>query len=165
MIKIRQLTQKDIEAVIQIAQALPDWFDANARQRAIPVDLRFQDGFVAEEDGQILGFMTLYVAEGRVNIGWMGVLPDHQGQGIGGQLIAAAEDFCRECGIPELATYTLGDSVDYPPYAATRAFYFAEGFTIFQRSQTDNPGCPEEIKIKKEVYEKESGEDSSSRDD
>lgn len=149
MIVIRPLKRKDIEAVILVAQALPEWFDADARNRAIPIDLRFQDGFVAEEDGQILGFITLYIAEGRVNIGWMGVLPDRQGQGIGRRLIGSAEDYCRERGISELGTYTLGDSVDYEPYEATRAFYFAEGFTIYQRSQTDNPGCPEEIKIKK----------------
>ena len=150
-IKIRPLTRNDWDAVIRVAQALPQWFDDDARQRAIPVDLRFQDGFIAEAGSEILGFITLYVAEGRVNIGWMGVLPGWHGQGIGGRLIAAAEDFCREQGIPELATYTLGDSVDYAPYSATRAFYFAKGFTIYQRSQTDNPGCPEEIKIKKKI--------------
>ena len=150
-IKIRLLTRQDWDAVIRIAQALPEWFDNDALQRAIPVDLRFQEGLVAEEGGEILGFITLYVDLGRVNIGWMGVLPSWHGQGIGGCLIAAAEDFCRERGIEELATYTLGDSVDYPPYAATRAFYFSQGFTVYQRSQTDNPGCPEEIKIKKTV--------------
>jgi len=151
MVTIRKLTSTDRDAVVEVAQALPEWFDEDARTRAIPVDLRFQDGFVAEEDGRILGFITLYVAEGRMNIGWMGVLPGWQGQGIGKRLIDAAESFCRERGIPEMATYTLGDSVDYAPYAATRAFYLAQGFTIYQRSQTDNPGCPEEIKIKKEI--------------
>ncbi len=137
--------------MVAVAQALPEWFDEGARTRAIPVDLRFQDGFVAEEGGRLLGFITLYVAEGRVNIGWMGVLPEQQGQGIGKRLIEAAEDYCRERGISELATYTLGDSVAYAPYAATRGFYFAQGFTIYQRSQTDNPGCPEEIKITKKI--------------
>lgn len=151
VIKIRPLRRNDWNAVIRVAQALPEWFDDDARQRAIPVDVRFQDGFVAEDDGKVLGFITLYVAEGRVNIGWMGVLPGWHGQGIGKRLIAAAEDFCRERRIPELVTYTLGDSVDYAPYAATRAFYFAQGFVVYQRSQTDNPGCPEEIKIKKKI--------------
>ena len=151
MVEIHPLTKKDVEGVIRVVQALPEWFDADARSRAIPVDLRFQDGFVAEEGSQILGFITLYVAEGRVNIGWMGVLPDRHGQGIGSGLIAAAEGYCRERGLSELGTYTLGDSVDYEPYEATRSFYFAEGFTIYQRSQTDNPGCPEEIKIKKKL--------------
>ena len=151
MASIRPIQDKDIEDVLQVAQALPEWFDADARERAIPLDLRFQDGYVAEEKGRILGFITLYVAEGRVQIGWMGVLPEFHGLGIGGRLISAAEDYCRERGIQELATYTLGDSVDYAPYADTREFYFAQGFSIYQRSETDNPGCPEEIKIKKQV--------------
>jgi GNAT superfamily N-acetyltransferase len=153
MISIRPLQPGDIEAVVQIAQALPEWFDADARGRAIPLDVKYQEGFVADADGRILGFITLYVAEGRVQIGWMGVLHEHQGQGIGGKLVAAAEDYGRERGLVELATYTLGDSVDYEPYVATRAFYFSQGFEIFQRSQTDNPGCPEEIKIKKIIPE------------
>ena len=155
MIQIRVMTHQDIEAAANLAQALPEWFDEDARCRAIPLDCRFQDGFVVVEEAKLLGFITLYIAEGRVNIGWMGVLPDRQSEGIGRRLIAAAEDYCRERGISELATYTLGDSVDYEPYEATRAFYFSEGFTIYQRSQTDNPGCPEEIKIKKNIVDKE----------
>lgn len=151
MIKIRAYQQKDIPSMIDIARALPQWFDEDARQRAIPIDLRFQDGYVAEMDGELIGFITLYVAEGRVNIGWMGVHPSHGRQGIGTKLIAAAEAYCREIGVYQLATYTLGDSVEYPPYEATRAFYVKQGFEVYQRSQTDNPGCPEEIKLKKSI--------------
>jgi GNAT superfamily N-acetyltransferase len=149
MILIRPLSNQDIEAVANVAQALSEWFDENARSRAIPLDCRYQDGFVAEDKWLVLGFITLYVAEGQVNIGWMGVLPDWHGQGIGKRLMAAAIKYCRERKISELATYTLGDGVDYEPYEATRSFYFSQGFRIYQRSQTDNPGCPEEIKIKK----------------
>ena len=150
-IEIRVMTEDDVAAVLVVAQSLPDWFDEDARQRAIPMDLRFQDVFIAAEDQKVVGFITLYVAEGRVNIGWMGVHPDYHRQGVGAALLNAAEGYCRERGINELACYTLGDGVDYTPYAHTRAFYFAEGFSIYQRSQTDNPGIPEEIKIKKQV--------------
>ena len=120
-----------------------------ARTRAIPVDLRQQKVFVAVRGETILGFITLYVAEGRVNIGWLGVHPDYHRRGIGGRLLQAAEDYCRDIGILELATYTLGDSVDYRPYELTRSFYFKYGFRVYQRSQTDNPSCPEEMKLKK----------------
>jgi hypothetical protein len=41
--------------------------------------------------------------------------------------------------------------VAYEPYDSTRAFYDSLGFEIYQRSQTDNPSCPEEIKLKKAV--------------
>jgi hypothetical protein len=76
MILIRPLSNQDIEAVANVAQALSEWFDENARSRAIPLDCRYQDGFVAEDKWLVLGFITLYVAEGQVNIGWMGVLPN-----------------------------------------------------------------------------------------
>ena len=149
--KIIPMVEEHLEQVLQIIGALPDWFDMDARTRAMPIDLLFQEVFVAADGGQIVGFITLYIAEGRVNIGWLGVHPDYQRKGIGGQLIKTAEDYCRQKGIDELAVYTLGDSVDYEPYESTRAFYLKHSFSIYQRSQTDNPGCPEEIKLKKYV--------------
>ncbi len=154
--RIRRFTLEDLEQVIKIAELLPEWFDEDARVRAIPIDLKFQEVFVCEDDDNsvdhaLQGFIALFIAEGRVNIGWMGVHPDYHRQGIGGLLIQVAEDYCRSIGVDELATYTLGDGVEYPPYESTRAFYQKHGFTIYQRSQTDNPGCPEEIKLKKRV--------------
>ena len=148
-IEIIELSKKYIDGALAVADALPAWFDVDSRERAIPIDLQYQDGFIASHNECVIGFITLFIAEGRVNIGWMGVLPEYHHQGVGRALISAAEDFCRQKGILELATYTLGDTVDYEPYNATRAFYASMGFEIFQRSQTDNPGCPEEIKLKK----------------
>jgi GNAT superfamily N-acetyltransferase len=151
MIKTRPIREQDHAAIVEVAEALPDWFDADARGRAIPTDLRHQHGFVALSDGKIVGFVTLFFAEGRLNIGWLGVRPDYQRQGIGTRLLACADGFGRRHGLTELATYTLGDGVAYEPYEATRRFYFSQGFTIYQKSTTDNPGCPEEIKIKKQI--------------
>ena len=68
-----------------------------------------------------------------------------------------AEEFGRQLGLAEIATYTLGDAVDYEPYESTRRFYFARGFKVYQRSTTDNPGCPEEIKIKKQLAQQFAG--------
>lgn len=149
--KIEPLSSDHYAGIMDVVKELPAWFDEDARTRAIPVDLHFQEGFVALEDEQVLGFITYFVAEGRVTIGWMGVRPSFHRRGIGGALLRALEEFCRSVGIEEIATYTLGDTVDYEPYEGTRDFYFKHGFRIYQRAQTDNPGCPEEIKIKKRV--------------
>ena len=60
-------------------------------------------------------------------------------------------EYGRRHGMTEIATYTLGAGVDYAPYEATRRFYFSEGFTIYQKSTTNSPGCPEEIRVKKRI--------------
>ena len=149
--KIRPIQPKDHSAILEVASALSDWFDADARNRAIPTDLRHQQGFVALEEERVCGFITFYVAEGRLLISWLGVRPEDQRRGIGARLLGYAEEFGRAHGLEEIGTYTLGDSVDYEPYEATRRFYARQGFGVYQRSKTDNPGCPEEIRLKKAI--------------
>ena len=157
---IRQLTHDDHAGVIETAKALPEWFDETARKKSIPIDIRHQDGFVAVDAGIVVGFVTLYVSQGRLNIGWIGVRKEHQRQGIGEALLRKAEDRAKELGLSEIATCTLGDSVDYPPYEQTRNFYFKNGFEIYQRSKTDNPSCPEEIQIRKELAQPDASADA-----
>lgn len=150
-VKVRTSTSEDYREILNLAAGLPEWFDSDSLQRAIPVDILHQKVFVAESSHSIIGFISLFIAEGRVNIGWLGVSRDRQNQGTGTLLISAAEQFAKQLNIRELATYTLGDSVDYPPYEATRAFYFRKGFEIYQRSKTDNESCPEELRIRKVI--------------
>jgi GNAT superfamily N-acetyltransferase len=151
MIDIRAMTASDHPAVLRLVSALPEWFDEHARGISIPTDIQHQTGFVAVSGAEVVGFINLYVADGRLHIGWLGVAPRAHRQGVGRLLLERAEEHARELGIAELATYTLGDSVDYEPYERTRRFYAACGFRVYQRSQTDNPGCPEEIRLVKEV--------------
>ncbi|MFN8487079.1 MAG: GNAT family N-acetyltransferase [Caldilineaceae bacterium] len=148
---ICDLTSSDYASVDQLVAGLPEWFDEHARSTSIPIDIKHQRGFVAKRQDKVVGFITLYVAEGKLNIGWLGVQHDLHRQGIGRLLLAKAEAVARQLGVPELALYTLGDAVDYEPYEHTRRFYFANGFQVYQRSQTDNDGCPEEIKLSKRV--------------
>jgi predicted N-acetyltransferase YhbS len=148
---IRETTRDDYAGVVQIAESLPEWFDQTARSHSIPIDIQHQGGFVAIQDGHVVGFVTLFVADGRLQIGWLGVGMGFQRKGIGKALLRRAEERALELGLAEVATYTLGDSVDYPPYEQTRMFYFQNGFEVYQRNQTDNPGCPEEIRIRKRV--------------
>ncbi|MBI5119187.1 GNAT family N-acetyltransferase [Candidatus Poribacteria bacterium] len=151
MIAIRPLSQDDCDAVVGIADNLPEWFDEHARHAAIPIDAKHQNGFLAFDQGQAVGFATYFVAEGKLTIGWLGVRKSHQRKGIGKTMLLEMESKARELGIPEIATYTLGDGIDYPPYEQTRAFYFKNGFRVYQRGTTDNPGCPEEIRISKKI--------------
>ena len=151
LIRIEPLETKHHCGILEIVERLPEWFDEFARSRSVPVDIRYQMGFAAVEVQSVIGFVTLYVTEGRLHIGWLGVDKTFQRQGIGSRLLGAAESKALEMGIDELATYTLGDSVTYQPYEVTRNFYWKHGFKVYKRSRTDNPGCPEEIWISKQV--------------
>jgi GNAT superfamily N-acetyltransferase len=148
---IRPLVESDYSAIDELVAELTEWFDERARTTSIPIDIRHQHGFVAVCLEEVVGFITLYVAEGRLNIGWLGVKLDLHRQGIGRLLLAKAVEVAKDTGVRELVTYTLGDGVEDEHYARTRQFYFANGFHIYQRNQTDNPGCPEEIKIAKNI--------------
>lgn len=158
MITIRPTDANDYPAILHVVESLPEWFDEDARLRAIPIDIKHNNGFVAVSSGDIVGFITLNVADGHLHIGWLGVRSDCRRQGIGRRLLLAAEQTARDMGIAELATVTLGEGVDYPPYEATCAFYTKHGFEVFQRNKTDNPNCEEEIKISKKVAQQAHGD-------
>lgn len=151
MVTIRGMSQSDLPAILDLVSELADWFDEDARQRSMPIDLRHQDGLVAVDGNQVLGFLTWYVAEGRANIGWLAVDRAWRRRGIGRSLVDALTVHVKPTGIQEIATYTLGDSVEYAPYAETRAFYFSNGFAVYERMMSDNPSCPEAIKIKRPI--------------
>lgn len=150
-ITIRTMKPAECAEMLNVADELSDWFDDDARTRALPIDLRHQRVLVAVFHRELAGFVTLFVHEGRLNIGWIGVRQDFRRQGVGRELIHAAEDHARFLGITELAVMTLGASVDYPPYEATRRFFRAAGFTVHHRKATDNPDCPEELHMIRKV--------------
>jgi GNAT superfamily N-acetyltransferase len=148
---IRRMSAVDLKAVLAVVAELPEWFDSEARERTIPTDLRHQVTFIAEDQSHIVGFITLHVCNGRLEISWMGVRPERRRAGIGKALLERAERLATEWGLEEMSVMTLGDSVDYEPYGSTRRFYLANGFRICQRNLTDNPGCPEEWRMRKRI--------------
>jgi ribosomal protein S18 acetylase RimI-like enzyme len=135
----------DQAAVVRLAAKLGEWFTADG-VREIATDLRYQPGFVAETDGQIVGFVVISVYEAKGRISWLGVQQDRQRLGIGRRLVGAVVNRMAGDGIKEVFVDTLGDSVDYEPYARTRAFYRALGFTDHQRiMQPGNESMPERL--------------------
>lgn len=77
-------------------------------------------GWVCEEDGRIVGFS--YAARLDASIWALFVLPEHEGRGIGRELLRRAVDWLFSLGHEQL---TLSTSAD------TRAdrFYLAQGWT------------------------------------
>jgi GNAT superfamily N-acetyltransferase len=148
---VRPMAASDEPAVLEVVATLSDWFDDDARNRSIPIDLRHHMTFVADDAGRVVGFISLHVFNGRLDISWMGVRNECRGRGIGTRLLDRAEELGRAWGLHEITTFTLGDTVDYEPYEFTRRFYLRNGFEVYQRNQTDNPGCPEEWRLKKRI--------------
>jgi N-acetylglutamate synthase-like GNAT family acetyltransferase len=147
---IRDMTDADVEEVARLARALAGWFTANDMKR-IAIDAKFEKGLLAERDGRLAGFLLYYVFEAKCRIAWMGVRRENHHQGIGRRLIERLEEILRQAGIEELYVGTLGDSVDYKPYVATRAFYRALGFQDFRRTLQDNWECPELLELLKRI--------------
>jgi GNAT superfamily N-acetyltransferase len=58
----------------------------------------------------------------------MGVRRARHGQGLGTELLRAAEDYLRSRGVEYLQVKTLGPSWPDPGYERTRRFYEARGF-------------------------------------
>ena len=107
MVTIRGMSQSDLPAILDLVSELADWFDEDARQRSMPIDLRHQDGLVAVDGNQVLGFLTWYVAEGRANIGWLAVDRAWRRRGIGRSLVDALTVHVKPTGIQEIANLSM----------------------------------------------------------
>jgi ribosomal protein S18 acetylase RimI-like enzyme len=126
---IRPLRRDDADRCEAIIRGLPDWFGLEEGIAEARGHLETQDGFVAEVDGEVLGFLTFAseVAE-SVEITWMAVAAGAHRRGIGRALTGAVVARARSEGRTLLVVKTLAESHPSPEYAATRAFYRAMGF-------------------------------------
>lgn len=148
----------DIDAVVHLASELPQWFSERGRQH-VAIDLHFQKFFVAESESSITGFVSFYVAEAVAWIGWLGVRPTAHRSGIGRALIARLAEQLAPANITTIRTDTLGDSVDYEPYARTRAFYYGVGFVEHARRMQDDPEWPERLTLRLDLGGSENAPD------
>lgn len=116
----------------RILHALPGWFGI---ETAIVRYVAAADGlptFVAVAggpSGDAVGFATVKpTSEDALELHVMGVLADWHRRGVGGALVERAAAYARAEGFALLHVKTLAASDPDPGYAATRAFYLAEGF-------------------------------------
>jgi ribosomal protein S18 acetylase RimI-like enzyme len=62
--------------------------------------------FVIREDATIIGAVVLENREGYLYLGSLAVSPEHQGKGVGRQLLKVAEDEAMRRGFSEIRLYT-----------------------------------------------------------
>ena len=135
--KIRPKTKGDCKGILKVAEKLriinerTGWFTEDAIKKLIPIDIKLQKGFVAEENDSIIGFVTYTSKNGEPFIGWIGVDPQFHRKGIGKRLIEKVCEELKKIGAKELYVETpsreegLGN-----PYEGTYKFYEAVGFKL-----------------------------------
>jgi ribosomal protein S18 acetylase RimI-like enzyme len=120
-IKLRRLTAKDIPQIIAIHGAVTKK-KASRRwaQQMVKDHLRKQEGvgFVAEKEGQVVGFIIGEMKGegfGLDKSGWLELImvhPRHMGAGIGYAMARKLFDYFRRRGIRDVHTSVLWDAVD-----------------------------------------------------
>ena len=130
---IRALAHTDAEACDAVVRTLPYHFGHEGGQAECARAVRTQDGFVAVEEGEVVGFLTLLRHDPRsAEVTWMAVRADRRRRGIGRRLIELAVDDLARDGVKLLSLLTVAESEpeerESDNYADTRAFYDALGF-------------------------------------
>ena len=99
-------------------------------------DFKVHDFFVIEEDGRILGFVTLHDKSPDVSeISWLAVDPDRQREGLGTRMMDHVCRYLRDRKKKILEVKTLDPGARYEPYERTRHYYEKNGF--FQMETID----------------------------
>ena len=105
------------------------WQDRKRRAMEADVLTSPEGIFVAEEQGQVVGFVTCRL-DFTTKIGWvvnMGVRPGQQGRGIGKQLLTQALDYLRSNGMEYAKIETLEQN------EVGKVFYPKAGFREIAR--------------------------------
>lgn len=134
-VTIRQLAVSDGEACDAIVATLPYHFGDEEGRRQCAGAVRSQRGLLAEDDGEVVGFVTLELRfDECMEVTWMAVRADRRRMGVGRALLDRVAADVRAEGRPFLLVLTVSpsDGADEIPdgYQATRAFYEANGFVL-----------------------------------
>jgi GNAT superfamily N-acetyltransferase len=117
----------------QLLDALPDWFGIPEAVDEYVAKAQRATAAVAIVNRLEVGLLTLVRhTEFASEIDVMAVRLDYHRQGVGRALLDRAERLLAHDGVEYLQVKTLADTVDYEPYARTRAFYTACGFRPLQ---------------------------------
>jgi len=113
----------------RVLRSLPGWFGIESSLRGHVANASRQPTFVAESQGQLIGFMSLQPGPDQVwALDCLAVEAPWRGRGVGRQLQTFAEHWLAARGGRVMQVLTLAESHPCPAYAQTRAFYEAVGY-------------------------------------
>lgn len=140
----------EIEAVLKITKALPEWFTHEAVEN-IAIDLKHNSFIIAKEDDVIVGFLCYTTYCGKALLLWMGVLPTKQNTGVGSALLEALEVYAKNLQLHSIEVETLPDEDDYEPYKKTRDFYYKHSFRRILHKKATTPDWDDQIVLEKKL--------------
>lgn len=134
-IAIRQLASRDADACDAVVASLPYHFGIEEGRRECAAAVRSQRGLVADDDGQVAGFLTVEPRfDECLEVTWMAVHAGRRRRGVGRMLMDRLATDARSEGRRYLLVLTVSptDGPDEIPdgYQATRAFYRANDFVL-----------------------------------
>jgi ribosomal protein S18 acetylase RimI-like enzyme len=135
MTQVRPAAPRDLEGCVSVLARLPDHFTRNTHDELRHDFPRHRawvavggDGDDDEGDG-VVGFVLVERRHPTTaEITFAAVLPDHQGAGVGTDLVDTALAAFADDGVVIVEVKTLDASAGYEPYVATRAFWEHRGF-------------------------------------
>jgi N-acetylglutamate synthase-like GNAT family acetyltransferase len=149
LLQVRGLTSADISQCVAVLRELPPWFGIEESILDYARDLETLDGYVAVQDGEVVGFVGLkrYGAH-SIEINVIGVRPAHRGGGIGTALLAHVEADATTSETRLLHMKTLAPSHADPNYSETRAFWEARGYLPMDAHLLWGPENPCQVMVK-----------------
>lgn len=123
-IEISRFTAADVDEVFAAEQVCftSPWSRTNFTDT---LDNEAYEGYVARENGELVGYVFLTLFGPDSDIATVAVMPEHRRRGIGRMLLGYALDRCRESGAEECTLYVRSKN------DAAKALYESFGFELF----------------------------------
>ncbi|GAB5388703.1 MAG: GNAT family N-acetyltransferase [Alphaproteobacteria bacterium] len=144
MMRVEQIEDNRSQICREVLETLPEWFGLPDSLTAYAEAAETLPMLGCIVQGQVVGMLTLKRhSDWNTEIAVMGVLPDWHRKGVGEALVQAAIGYAQADGCRLLTVKTLAEHHPDPGYAATRRFYHAMGFRLFEEFPelwgADNP--------------------------
>ena len=137
VVTVRLADQGDVDVLRGIAAAAYQPYVARIGRPPAPVTADYDQAvrsgqtWVAVEDGQVSGFVVLVAQPDYLLLENVAVRPAAQGRGIGGRLLALAEQRARGLGLSEIRLYTNEAMTE------NLVYYPRRGYTETHRADQD----------------------------